>query len=786
MHPAAPLTRLTPVALALVALSAPALATQATSAKPVPIQIPPQGLGPALNELARQTGLQLSVPAELVAGRKAPAVSGQLIPQQALDRLLAGSGLEAVLEGSTGVIRKTVPTASPDPGHRSQGAVVEVTALRDNRVTKGATGLPMEVKETPQSISTLETAELRDFSVTGSNRALEMATGVNVEQYETNRATFNSRGFEIQLTQVDGLGMSNSWGTVVGQQDTFLFEKVEVIRGANGLLTGVGNASGTVNYVRKRPTNRDGGEIDLKGGSYQTRRVAVDYNRVFTEDGALAGRVVLIQQDSGSYIRSLHDRNTSLYGVVDSQIGQNGVLTVGVTHQNSHQKSPMWGSLTLNYLSGGYAEFDTSASTSQDWTYWNTKATTAFAEYTHNLGGDWIAKATYNRRHAVEETRLLYAYSLTGGLNDDNTGLYGWPYGSYTTTDSHLLDLNVTGGFNLFGRRHELITGLSSSVEETDTSTYSFDSSYMLLALPAFPYGGDAYPEPNWGERTPSSSGKQTLTRFYAAARLSITDRLKAVLGLNSVRLAREGSTIYGSATTATSYPDTRKSSPYAGLTYDLTPSLLAYASFSEIYQNQDQQDIHGVYLDPMKGVNGELGVKANWLDQRLLTTFAVFSAKQKGLATYEGMTTSGQYYYTPKDVESRGFEVEANGRLGEDTHLGLGLTHLKLTGPDGQDIYEWIPRTTVKLRLDSRVPGLAALRLGAAVRWQSDVSKSGGARQDAYLVSDAFATYRFGERLTTRLNLNNLFNQKYLTGIAYGALYGQPRSAFVSVEYSF
>ena len=65
------------------------------------------------------------------------------------------------------------------------------------------------------------------------------------------------------LTQVDGMGMTNDWGLVEGQLDTYLFEKIELIRGANGLLTGVGNASGTINFVRKRPTNKDGGEIQL-------------------------------------------------------------------------------------------------------------------------------------------------------------------------------------------------------------------------------------------------------------------------------------------------------------------------------------------------------------------------------------------------------------------------------------------------------------------------------------------------------------------------------------------
>ena len=103
--------RLTPISHALAAAMivtvatiqiAPAYAQSKTTSVPVSINIPAQGLGQSLNELARQANLQLSFPADLVAGKTAPAVSGQLTPRQALDRLLAGSELEASIEGSTG------------------------------------------------------------------------------------------------------------------------------------------------------------------------------------------------------------------------------------------------------------------------------------------------------------------------------------------------------------------------------------------------------------------------------------------------------------------------------------------------------------------------------------------------------------------------------------------------------------------------------------------------------------------------------------------------------------
>ena len=666
---------------------------------------------------------------------------------------------------------------------------VVVTAKRANRVSKGATGLPMEVKDTPQTISTIDQEDMANFGLTGSNEALALATGINVEQYETNRATFNARGFEIQLTQVDGLGMTNSFGTVVGREDTFLFDRIELIRGANGLLTGVGNASGTINYIRKRPKNVDGGEFNVTAGSYGLKRAAVDYNKVLTDDGSWAGRLVVAHEDKDSYIRDLRDKRTSIYGVVDGQIGTNGVLTVGVTAVDSKQSSPMWGSLTLLRSDGTQADFDVGSSTSQKWTYWNTKSYNAFIEYSHRLAKDWEAKVTYNYRHSDESTRLLYAYSPTGTLNPDNTGLVGWPYRSEGDSDDRVLDANVNGQFSAFGRQHSLVVGASQSRQKTAVDSYDA-LSHFLDPLPAFPYSGDAYAEPEWGPRQPSTRGEQTLTRLYGASRIALTDSLKAIVGVNAVRLERSGASIYGNAATNTSYPDLKETSPYAGLTYDITPDILGYVSYSDIFQNQDQTDITGAYLAPVKGVNIEAGVKAEWLNRSLLTTFALFSAKQSNLATYAGTITdaasplNGQSWYEGKDVKSKGFEVEVTGRVTKDTKMTLGYTHLSLKGPDGNDTYEWVPRSTVNFRVDSRVPMLPGLRLGVGGRWQSDVSKIGSAEQSAYLVANAFASYEVTKAATLRLNVNNLFDKKYIGGLAYGAIYGAPRNVAVTLDY--
>jgi len=658
---------------------------------------------------------------------------------------------------------------------------VVVSTRRENRVSKGATGLAMEIKDTPQSISTIDAQDMKDFGTTGSNDALRMGTGINVEQYETNRASFNSRGFDIQLTQLDGVGMANDWGTVVGQLDTFLFERIELIRGANGLLTGVGNASGTINYVRKRPTNRDGGELDVAGGSWNNHRGAIDYNKVLTEDGSWAARVVATHDDGDSWLRALHDRKTNLYRVVDGQIGEHGVLTLGGSYQDARQRAPMWGALTFTTPSGAQLEFPVSSSTSQNWTYWNTRTRTAFVEYTHDLGAGWQAKLAYNHQDTDQQTRLFYAYSPSGVINDDGTGLIGWPYASHDLSHSDAVDASVSGKFGAFGRKHDLLLGVSRSRASSSTDLYPFPDADAGQPLPAFPYGGDVYPEPVFGAPTRSGSGHQTLIRLYGVTRIAVTDSVKAILGVNAVKLHREGVSIYGNGGTVTD-PDSQKLSPYAGVTWDLTRETLAYASYSDIFQNQDQTDVNGLYLAPAKGVNVETGVKSEWLGGKLLTTFALFQAQERGLATFGGINESGNYWYFPEDKKSRGFELEITGRLNADARLTLGATHLALLGDDGHSTDTYVPRNTLNLRFDTRVAALPALRLGVAGRWQSTVVNT--ARQGGYALANGFAAWQLTPKATMRLNVDNLFNKKYITGLENGGFYGAPTHGTLALEY--
>ena len=248
-----------------------------------------------------------------------------------------------------------LPLQSNFAASTSDDATLEavlVTAKRADRISTGATGLNLDIKDTPQSISVVTAEQMENFGADNLNDALRLATGINVEEWETNRTNYMARGFEIKNTQVDGIGLPNDWGIVTGGMDAFGYEKLEVIRGANGLLTGVGNASGTLNYVRKRPLNDTRGSLELTAGSYDHKRIEADYSTPFVESGAWAGRLVVASEDEDSYVRGLSNDRTFIYGVVDGQLGERSTLTAGYSYQVAHSDGNMWGAVTFSNSDG--------------------------------------------------------------------------------------------------------------------------------------------------------------------------------------------------------------------------------------------------------------------------------------------------------------------------------------------------------------------------------------------------------------------------------------------------
>ena len=173
-----------------------------------------------------------------------------------------------------------------------------------------------------------------------------------------------------------------------------------------------------------------------------------------------------------------------------------------------------------------------------------------------------------------------------------------------------------------------------------------------------------------------ASFSEKAETALYAAPRLRITDQLSTIIG---TRVSNWKST--GESYTK---PFTQKNSaiwtPYAGITYDITPNQTVYASYADIYKPQTERDRNNNLLDPIRGSTYELGWKANWLDGRLNTQASAYRTRQDNLAQSSSETIAGTNppataYYAAKGAKVNGFELEASGNIGENLRLGAGYT---------------------------------------------------------------------------------------------------------------
>ncbi|MDF2641310.1 MAG: fpvA 3, partial [Pseudomonas sp.] len=180
------------------------------------------------------------------------------------------------------------------------------------RPASSTTRMGLTEKETPQAVTTITRAQIKDYQLNGIRDALRAAPSVTVEQIETDRTEFTSRGFTIDTFQFDGMGMPFASTTLVGEQDLVEYEQVDVLHGANGLMSGTGNPSAAVNFIRKRPTDTFQAQISGSVGSWDNRRVEADVSGPLTPTGNVRGRFIYAHDKGNSHLdRYSHERNVA-------------------------------------------------------------------------------------------------------------------------------------------------------------------------------------------------------------------------------------------------------------------------------------------------------------------------------------------------------------------------------------------------------------------------------------------------------------------------------------------
>ena len=651
---------------------------------------------------------------------------------------------------------------------------------------QSATKLGLTIKETPQSISVVSRALMDDFSLDDINAVLESTPGVTVEQIETDRTYFKARGFEITNFLIDGLGTPQTSGSIQGTLDTAIYDRVEIVRGANGMMTGAGNPSATVNMVLKKPTYTTQVHASVSYGSWNNKRVDIDVSTPINDEHAV--RAVFTKQDKESYLDRYETDKTIAYLAYEGKLTDDTLLNINYVNQQKDADSPLWGALPLYYTDGSPTNYDESTSTAADWSYWDNSAERIYVTLEQNLSATWVAKARYAHIKNEQNSELFYVY----GTPDKETGLGLTGYASrYDYKDTQdLFDLYASGKFELFSLEHDLSFGISqANMDFNDQSLYDYSTGNGFPAMPDLATWDGVIPEATLVDSPNGSDVQNTQRSAYISTRIKLAEPLSILAGVRYTDWETKG--------TAYSVVQTRDDSeviPYIGTVYDFTESLSAYASYTETFVPQKELDINAEQLAQVIGKSAEVGLKAQLLGDQVFVTLAYFDAKQDGLAVaLPDSLPSDTRYYAADGINSDGFEIELSGRLTDDLSASISFSNLSIDGDEL--VKDYTPENQLKMAATYQVPFIDGLTLGANYRWQDSISRvqvkdpAGNAlattKQDAYGLLDLMATYEITQNVGVTFNVNNSTDEKYINSLYWEqGYYGAPRNYSLSVNW--
>ncbi|MEG2885451.1 MAG: TonB-dependent receptor, partial [Acinetobacter sp.] len=191
-------------------------------------------------------------------------------------------------------------------------------------------------------------------------------------------------------------------------------------------------------------------------------------------------------------------------------------------------------------------------------------------------------------------------------------------------------------------------------------------------------------------------ANKTTQTGAYLAGKFTLLDPLKLVAGV------RVSNWEYESADGVGNRKFNDEVTPYAGLIFDFLDNYSWYASYTGIFKPEDKQDANRQYLDPREGKSYETGLKGEFFNKQLNASLSVFQTQQNNVAEeagtifIDGLAT--KYYRSADGVESKGFELELDGKITNNWDMSFGVAHFNAEDANGKKVQTTAARTSANL----------------------------------------------------------------------------------------
>lgn len=731
---------------------------------------------------------------------------------------------------------RVVASNEEGPPRDSRGDILVLGKSYGAAVGKTVTPL----NDVPNTITVMDREQIELQGLFTLEDAMTAIPGITITGVGSEGASFLSRGFTINNYLIDGTPtMSFDFPAIV--PDLFFYERMEVLRGPAGLFSGSGNPAGSINMVRKRPLDQFQLKAAGSAGSYNNFRGELDVSVPLAQGVAVRAGAMVHDQDQ--FYDIAHRNRVSAFATGQIDLGDRTTFAAGVTYER-FKPAIQTG---LPGIAGGADGSDgklldvrRSTYLGADWNRLRSANWTVFADVTHELADDWKVRASglFTDIDRVD----IYSYIGSQPITEANGGRTSHiAYRGDSVAKTHAADLNLTGGFSLFGLDQSLIIGadyqkLRSTQYYTRLSGYAFINVYDPVSPaepPLNPYGPSVYyPVQGTNATCPDTSVPQVPapancvlqvwggTRsgseqygIYGQLRLSPISGFTLIGGGRLTWWDTDSTPLAPTPGATTSYGFHGRFTPYLGAVWDVTDQLNLYASYADSFSPQSSANprADGKPIEPLIGSQYEVGTKLALFDDRLLLSLAAYQITQSN-RIFSDPDVPNVVYQIGK-IRSRGIEAEAHGEIlpGWSVDGGYSYTRTKYLEDtnqllEGISFVPVIPKHSFKAFTNyAPVSGpLEGFSAGAGFTWFSKTWGGNAAtynpdgtlravstivRQGSYAVLDLRAGYEVNDRLAFSVNVNNALDRKYYARISAtgrGNFYASPRTVMATVRFTY
>ena len=696
--------------------------------------------------------------------------------------------------------------ALADASHRERRAseLAKVEVVGDKAAykagnTRSATHTDTPLVDTPQSITVIPQAVIRDQAMQGVGDSLRYVPGAGIAQGEGNRDTPIFRGTASTADMfVDGMR-----DDVQYFRDLYDIERVEVLKGPNAMAFGRGGTGGLLNRVTKLAEWRTPRELGLQVGSWGRTRLTADIGGALNEAAAL--RVNALAEESNSFRDGVEVSRRGIHPTLALHLGDDTHLDVGIEHFEDERTADRG----ISSWQGRPVKVDAS-------TFFGdparSRADATVDAFNAVLEHDFSDELSLRNSTRLARYDKFYQNVFPGGVGGGGTTVSISAYNNATERENLLNQTDLVWTTQTGGVAHTVLAGLELGRQESA----NFRETGFFPATTGCPVASDTptsttvllsnptYTGPICFQQRPTDADNLVVARtaaVYVQDQIEFSPRWQAVIGLRHERF-QVGLDNLRNGERFESVDDLL--SPRVGLVFKPRGDMSLYANYSMAYLPRSGEQMASLSastesLDPERFRNLELGLKWD-VSNDLAFTAAVYRLSRSNVAIMPDATKPTELVILSGDSQRvQGFEAGLSGRITEHWSVIGGFawqdaeitrdiqTSPTATLPAGT-VLPQVPRRSFSLwnRYDFNAQWGAGL--GVVSRSAVYTGTSNAVQLPGFARVDAAVFWNASEQLRLQLNVENLLDREYFasahsdTNISPGS----PRAFTLGVHYDF